>query len=124
MRTVEGYPNYDQSAFAESAPVAPTDEAILSVVNRQVKLGEFLEDKHFKSYDELKAKLDSVLSGSGPVPTAEQLTNEPLPIVEPKTFASAPAPSYTAAPAPSKAPEINDNDEFDMSFFQKIADEG
>jgi hypothetical protein len=47
-----------------------------------------------------------------------------LPIAEPKTFASAPAPSYTAAAAPSKAPEINDNDEFDMSFFQKIADEG
>ena len=128
MRTVEGYPNYDQSAFADPTPVAPSDEAILSVVNRQVKLGEFLEDKHFKSYDELKAKLDSVLSGSGPVPTAEELTNEPLPVAEPKSFASAPAPTYTtsyaAAPAPSKAPEINDNDEFDMSFFQKIADEG
>jgi len=39
----------------------------------------------------------------------------------------APPPSYPSAPAPtiaSKAPEINADDEFDMSFFQKIADEG
>ena len=66
MRTVETFPNYDQSVFAEQTPVAPTDEAILAVVNQQVKLSEFIDpnnSKQFKSYEELKAKLDSVLSG-------------------------------------------------------------
>jgi len=119
MRTVEGYPNYDQSAFAEPSPVAPSDEAILTIANKQVKLAEFLEPKNFKSYEELKAKLDSVLSGDGQVPTAEQLTNEPLPVAPPPTFTSAPSPTYATA----KAPEINDDDEDVMSFFQKIADE-
>ena len=118
MRTVESYPNYDQSAFAESTPVAPSDEAIVTVANKQVKLGEFLEAKNFKSYEELKTKLDSVLSGDGQVPTAEQLTNEPLPVSAPPSFASAPAPAPTA-----KAPEINEDDDDVMSFFQKIADE-
>jgi len=122
MRTVEGYPNYDQSAFAEPAPVAPSDEAILAVANKQVKLAEFLEAKNFKSYEELKAKLDSVLSGDGQVPTAEQLTNEPLPVAEPRSFASAPPPNVGGMTI-TKAPEINEDDEDVMSFFQKIADE-
>ena len=121
MRTVESYPNYDQSAFAESTPVAPSDEAIVTVANKQVKLGEFLEAKNFKSYEELKAKLDSVLSGDGQVPTAEQLTNEPLSVAEPKSFPSAPPPTVGGMTI-TKAPEINEDDDV-MSFFQKIADE-
>jgi hypothetical protein len=122
MRTVESYPNYDQSAFAESTPVAPSDEAIVTIANKQVKLGEFLEAKNFKSYEELKTKLDSVLSGDGQVPTAEQLTNEPLPVAAPPSFASAPPPNVGGMTI-TKAPEINEDDDDVMSFFQKIADE-
>ena len=121
MRTVESYPNYDQSAFAESTPVAPSDEAIVTIANKQVKLGEFIEAKNFKSYEELKTKLDSVLSGDGQVPTAEQLTNEPLSVAEPKSFPSAPPPNVGGMTI-TKAPEINEDDDV-MSFFQKIADE-
>jgi len=128
MRTVEGYPNYDQSVFAEQTPVAASDEAILAVVNQQVKLSEFIDptnSKQFKSYEELKAKLDSVLAGGVAIPTAESMANDPLPTAAPPSFASKPEPTFTAAPAPvSKAPEVNEDDEFDMSFFQKIADEG
>ena len=119
MRTVEGYPNYDQSVFAEHTPVASTDEGILEVVNAQHKLSEFLAASNFKSYDELKAKLDAVLSGGTATPTAEQLSADPLPVAPPPSYPSAPAPTIA-----SKAPEINADDEFDMSFFQKIADEG
>lgn len=122
MRTVESYPNYDQSAFAESTPVAPSDEAIVTVANKQVKLGEFIEAKNFKSYEELKTKLDSVLSGDGQVTTAEQLTNEPLSVAEPKSFPSAPPPNVGGMTI-TKAPEINEDDDDVMSFFQKIADE-
>ena len=127
MRTVEGYPNYDQSVFAEQTPVAPTDEAILAIVNQQVKLSEFIDptnSKQFKSYEELKAKLDSVLAGGVAIPTAESMANDPLPSAPPPSFATKSEPTFTAAPAPvSKAPEINEDDEFDMSFFQKIANE-
>jgi len=119
MRTVEGYPNYDQSVFAEPTSVASTDEGILEVVNAQHKLSEFLAASNFKSYDELKAKLDAVLSGGTATPTAEQLSADPLPVAPPPSYPSAPAPTIA-----SKAPEINADDEFDMSFFQKIADEG
>jgi len=127
MRTVEGYPNYDQSVFAEQTPVAPTDEAILAIVNQQVKLAEFIDPnntKQFKSYDELKAKLDSVLSGGVAVPTAESMSNDPLPSAPPPSFTAKAEPTFTAAPAPvSKAPEINDEDEDMMGFFASIANE-
>ena len=123
MRKVEGYPNYDESTFSDPAPVKPTDEEILKVVNAQYKLSEFIDPKNFKSYEELKAKLDSVLSGaSGYGTTASDLANDPLPVTEAKTFTSAPPPSFTAAPV-AKAPEVNDDDDDVMSFFQKIADE-
>lgn len=124
MRNVEGYPNYDESVFAEPGPVAPSDEQILSVVNKQYKLSEFLDRKNFKSYDELKAKLESVLSGTtSSVPSAMELMNDPVPVAQPKQFAEAPAPSYTSAPAAaSKIPEINDDDDM-MAMFQRIADE-
>jgi hypothetical protein len=119
MRKVEGYPNYDESTFSEPIPVKPSDEEILAVVNNQHKLTEFLERKNFKTYEELKAKLDSVLSGESNYSTAESMMNDPLPVAEARSIPSAQAP----APVASKAPEINEDDDDVMSFFQKIADE-
>jgi hypothetical protein len=119
MRKVEGYPNYDESTFSEPIPVKSSDEEILAVVNNQHKLTEFLERKNFKTYEELKAKLDSVLSGESNYNTAESMMNDPLPVAEARSIPSTPAP----APVASKAPEINEDDDDVMSFFQKIADE-
>jgi len=123
MKKVEGYPNYDSSSFSDPAPVAPSDEAILEIVNKQYRLAEFLDRKNFKSYEELKTKLDQVLSGEGGVATsASDLVQEDIP--------SQPAPEYRATPAPepvaSAAPEpslSSDDDDDVMSYFQKIADQ-
>ena len=123
MKKVEGYPNYDSSSFSEPVAVAPSDEQILEIVNQQYRLGEFLDRKNFKSYEELKTKLDQVLSGDGGVAaSASDLVQEDIP--------SQPAPEYRAAPAPepvaSAAPEpslSSDDDDDVMSYFQKIADQ-
>lgn len=123
MKKVEGYPNYDSSSFSDPAPVAPSDEAILEIVNKQYRLAEFLDRKNFKSYEELKTKLDQVLSGEGGVAaSASDLVQEDIP--------SQPAPEYRATPAPepvaSAAPEpslSSDDDDDVMSYFQKIADQ-
>jgi hypothetical protein len=116
MKNVEGYPNYDSSEFESTAPVAASDEAILEVANQQHKLSEFLDRKNFKSYDELKKKLETVLGAAGSTaPSAAQLAEDPLPTAEPKKVASKPAP---------KVPEASDAGEDDvMSFFESIANE-
>lgn len=126
MRNVEGYPNYDESVFAEPSTVASTDEQILSVVNAQHKLAEFIDPKNFKSYDELKAKLESVLSGiTSSVPSAMELMSDPVPVAQPKQFAEMAAPTFASAPvSTSKMPEINEGDDDDMmAMFQRIANE-
>lgn len=67
IRKVEGYQNYDKSEFESPSPVFGGDDAKLEALwNSEYSLKEFLDAKHFKSYDELKARLARVL---GSLPT-------------------------------------------------------
>lgn len=92
MRQYEGYPNYDQSSFADPSPVAATDEEILTIVNQQHKLSELIDPKNFKSYAELEKQFKSVMT-AGPsenvkefsAPTAEAKMQKS---VEPKAVKS------------------------------------
>jgi len=120
MRKVDGYPNYDQSVFMEPAAVADSDEEILEIAKKQYRLAEFTDRKNFKSYDELKKKLDSVLSGTTVASkTAADLANDDDPPFVPDTPKSSPAPT----PRASKAPVMEDEDDDALSYFQKIANE-
>ena len=64
MRTVEGYRNYDMSSFDTPSPVAETDEEIEAIWKREYPLQPFLDERTFKSYEELSARLDRVLGSS------------------------------------------------------------
>ena len=124
MKKVEGYPNYDSSSFSDPAPVAPSDEAILEIVNKQYRLAEFLERKNFKSYEELKTKLDQVLSGEGGVAaSASDLVQEDIPSQPAPEYRAAPAPEPVASAAPEPSLSSDDDDDDVMSYFQKIADQ-
>ena len=117
MRKKDGYANYDESVFSDPCPVAEDDEEIVRIVNAQYKLSEFTDRSNFKSYDELKKKLDAVLSGdtfSGKS-AAQMAEQEDRPVAAAPTFASKPA------PAPKAMAE--DDDEDVMSYFKKIAAE-
>ena len=121
MRKVDGYPNYDQSVFMEPSAIADDDEQILAIANKQYRLAEFTDAKNFKPYDELKKKLDSVLSATGAAPkTAADLVEEDEMPYKPEPVAKS-----VAAPAPkaSKAPAMEEDDDDALSYFQKIADE-
>jgi hypothetical protein len=118
MRKKDGYANYDESVFSEPAPIGD-DETIVQVAQGQYKLAEFLDRKNFKSYDELKKKLNDVLSGdSFAGKSAAQMGEE-----EDDAPRSAPAPTFKSKPAPAPKAMNNDDDEDVMSYFQKIAKE-
>lgn len=123
IKMVDKFPNYDASDFESVSPIAESDEEILEIANQQYKLAEFTDPKNFKSYDELKAKLESVLSGSAVTETAYQAAEDedrPVPRVAP---APTPGPSKAAPkPAAKKAPVDEDDDDM-MSYFQSIANE-
>jgi len=121
MRKVDGYANYDQSTFMDPTELASGDEEkMVEILNKSYKLSEFLDRKNFKSFEELTKKLSDVLDGEGtPIKSAAALSEDDD-YVAPKSTAT------TVASKPvtvSKAPEINDDDEDVMSYFQKIADE-
>jgi hypothetical protein len=118
MRKVDGYSNYDQSTFMEQTEIAPTDEEKLAIVSKQYKLAEFLDRKNFKSYDELKKKLEMVLSGeSAPMKSAAAIAEEEdRPVASTPTLASRPAPT-------PKVMASTADDEDDLSYFQKLANE-
>ena len=119
MRKKDGFTNYDESAFMEPSALGD-DEQIVAVAGKQYKLSEFLDRKNFKSYDELKKKLNEVLSGDAfaSKSAAELAADEPASMSAPEPAKAAPAftPKASAKPA-------MDDDEDVMSYFEKIAQE-
>ena len=63
-RNVHGYRNYDKSKFSNVRPVSDSDEGIESIWEQQYSLNEIVDPSQFKSYDELKTKLEMVLKGA------------------------------------------------------------
>ena len=120
IRNVEGYRNYDKSEFDTPSSISEDDSIIENIWNKQHSLTAFLDPKNFKSYDDLKKKLDMVLSGgTSAIKKAEEVTlGEDANYVQPATSAARP----TAAPkaAPTKEVDFDDDDE-SLSYFSKLA---
>lgn len=118
IRNVEGYRNYDKSEFSAPDPLFADDGEIETLWKRQYPLKPFLDPSTFKSYDELKTKLNSVLGldntpARGPARTpapVEELDDE-IPWHEPKTEKAAKAPSIPS----------DDVDDEDLNFFTRLA---
>ena len=61
IRKVAGYQNYDSSEFASPAPLLDDDTELEKIWKSEHPLKPLLDAKEFKSYDDLKARLDKVL---------------------------------------------------------------
>lgn len=112
IRKVDGYWNYDKSEFDKVSKIGD-DAKIEKVISKAHSLSDFLGESNFKSYDELRKRLDAVLTGKQSVgkPIAEVIDDE-----EEYT------PSYKSSPAPSMVTEDDDEDSA-MSYFEKLANE-
>ena len=111
IRKVDGYWNYDKSEFDSVSTLKDSDDALDSIWKTQYSLTEFTAPTNFKSYDELKKRLDDVLSGTV-TPTATAMMDDD--VVETPTFKSEPEP---------KIPSVDEDDDDTMSYFQKLANE-
>jgi len=118
IRKVDGYWNYDKSEFDSKSAIADNDESIEEIWNKQFPLKPFLADENFKSYDELKAKLDKVLSGVRNTGTAEDVA------IPPVTQTAAPVVEETvSSPTPAPATTADDDSDETLSYFSKLAEE-
>ncbi len=121
IRNVEGYRNYDKSEFESPSPVSNDDDQLLKIWNSQHSLTQFLDPKHFKSYDELKKKLHMVLSGTtANTKRAEEVSLDEDEVVSSKTTVV----SKASAPKAVPRKEVDfDDDEESLSYFSKLANE-
>jgi|TARA_Y100000296_G_C5128256_1_gene234070 hypothetical protein len=111
VRKVDGFWNYDKSEFDGSSEVFDGDEGKLEeLYGKLYSLTQFLKEDNFKSYDDLKSKLNRTLTGSGVQGTVEKFTPTP------KAVSSAPV--ETTTPASS-----DEGEEDTLSYFAKLADE-
>lgn len=121
IRKADGYPNYDKSEFDSPKPLSEDDKVLQTIWEKTHSLQEFLEEKHFKSYDQLKTRLVKVLALDGSVVKERTKTAEDsLPWDE----EAAPPPQQKAKAAPKqKAQSLDDDDDSEtMNFFESLVD--
>ena len=109
IRKVAGYWNYDSSDFDNPSPLFDNDAQIEDVWKTQYPLNEFTATTNFKSYEELKTRLDTVLSGSVTVGNVtEQMEDAPIaaPVVDTK---------------PVESTSTKEEEEDTMDYFAKLA---
>ena len=61
IKKVAGYWNYDSSEFAAPAPLLDDDDAMEAVWKQEYSLAELIAPDQFKSYEDLKKRLNYVL---------------------------------------------------------------
>ena len=118
IRKVEGYRNYDKSEFESKSPLFDNDQDMAAIYNAEHSLEAFLAPSNFKSYDELKKKLEKVLAE--PTSGASYRNEDDIPFDKPTARSMAAPAVGKSAPAP-KAKAVDDDD--DLSFFEKLAED-
>jgi hypothetical protein len=126
IRNVEGYRNYDSSAFDKSEPLFDDDERLESIWKSEHSLQEFIDPSNFKSYEELKTKLHRVLGLSGGAPKPRTTAETPWDDDTPAEQAPRAQKAFTPKPAAAKPAPVMDgggDEDDDMAFFRRLAEE-
>ena len=112
-KNVAGYRNYDSSEFAGTSPVLDDDDALEALWKKEYSLQEFVAADQFKSYEDLKKRLEYVLGNkSRPVVVDEELEDE-------SEGRGSVEQLVTASTTVSS--DIEDDDT--LSYFSKLAEE-
>jgi hypothetical protein len=75
-KNVAGYRNYDSSEFAAVGALLNDDDALEALWKKQYSLAELVAADQFKSYDELKKRLEYVLGSKGNVRQDPEVADE------------------------------------------------
>lgn len=108
IRKVDGYWNYDKSEFESVSALAGNDDEIKKTWSSQHALKPFLAADNFKTYEELKEKLNRVLSGARKTETV--------------AVADLPPQQNGSVKSSTNSPVASDDDDT-MSYFSKLAED-
>ena len=110
IRKVDGYWNYDKSEFEGVSQVKESDDEIKAIWEKQYPLKAFVDPSNFKTYDELKEKLNRVITGTQSTATVDTVD------LPPQTTTSVEMPKV------SESKSSSDEDDT-LDYFSKLADE-
>ena len=113
IKQVAGFWNYDSSEFGKTEALLDDDTALEAIYDKIYDLTEFTAADQFKSYEELKARLDSVLARKAVV--TPKMDTEDL---EDLSEGLSPTPEPVAA-----VEETTEEEDDALSYFQKLAEE-
>jgi hypothetical protein len=110
IRKVDGYQNYDLSEFDVGGPLLDDDDALETVWKSEHSLSEIVDVKNFKSYDDLKKRLDKVLGVTSPTVSR----NNTFEAVKQQKIQDKESQIDTS---------LLDDDEEDVDYFQNLLDD-
>ena len=111
-KNVAGYRNYDSSEFASTTPLLDDEDALEALWNKENSLSEIVAPDQFKSYDDLKRRLQSVL-GNKVVQQDAEVDNEDSDRGSEEELVS----------VTSTKVDVSDDDDDTLSYFAKLAEE-
>jgi hypothetical protein len=126
LKKVAGYWNYDSSEFDRQGPLLDDDDALEALWKKQYSLSAFTAADQFKTYDELKKRLDYVLGSKSTRNTAQEETEyDNYAATEQKSVSEEDVmqkleDSYKASKQVESTSTADDDDP--MSYFSKLAD--
>jgi hypothetical protein len=123
IRQFEGYPNYDKSEFDSPSALFDDDDKLEAVWKQEHSLQELLDPKHFKTYDELQAKLHRALGITGDTDrrgsssaSAETDLDQELDMSNIGKTEEA-----SAGKTQDISANVSDDDDSDLEFFKNLA---
>lgn len=118
IRKVEGYRNYDKSEFDEPAPMFSDDDKMEAIWKSEHSLKALVDPSVFKSYDELKKRLDKVLGNAGPTASQSAASR-----AEDDVPAYTPPAQRAEAPKPQPGAAAEEDSDSVESFFAGLGDD-
>ncbi len=117
-KNVAGYRNYDSSEFARQSPLLEYDDAMEAIWKKEYSLQDFVAPDQFKSYEDLKTRLDYVLGIKGTPKMQDQET------VEEEQAFEAERRGETVSDFNSPDITVSSTDDDDtLSYFAKLAED-
>jgi hypothetical protein len=116
IRKIDGFSNYDKSEFAAPGPLDEDETKMEDIWKTEYSLAEFTDPKNFKSYTELKEKLDRVLG----LQTQPSVETSPPPFDGGKPYiATVPKMDVVSPSIPDTAATAESSEE--LSYFADLA---
>jgi hypothetical protein len=99
------FPNYDESTFLTPAPLFEDDSKLETIWKSEYSLKEFVDPKTYKTYDELKKRLNDVLGRGTTRPTTKTVDEE-----------------STVDTTIDETPPWNEDEDNDLAMFRSLAE--